>query len=330
MIANVTTTDRPSPQPSGDPFYLYDGTGMTPAQILAKQVLFGTRYIFAQTGWFSGIRIYTVIGNHYEIYSISDPTGTPIVNKAADFVATIDGWTSIATKSTIVLNGTEVDIIAYVNEPDPTPTVTPLNYNYDTPNNNSAPATGGILHANQTAELMNIHKTDDDAVDRSAFLATLEVGDVIEGLGIRWAIQQIVDNGTYYTFSVSPGTQGTPDGVASFNFETVTATPITYEYEADYNLGNANVRGMYGADTAYGDVVPNNNQYGIDILLQAGTVSTDWDLVANSGGGATGGGSSPSVDWGFVTGDINNQADLQTQFDETKAFAVAAAIALGG
>jgi hypothetical protein len=233
------------------------------------------------------------------VYYVEDPLGTPVVNTLTAFTADTTGWREISVGGGLVTPGVTFDVFAQVQEPDPTPTVFTGNWDYTTPQIIGIPASGTIIHPNSSQQLFQIHKTDNDAVDRSADLATLDVGDVIEDdTGFRWAIQAIVDQGTYYNFSVAPAAQNGPDGVRSFNFETVTATPITYMEDPLWWQTNqparATVFGLFKLESDPTSVA--DNAYGLDVLFQQLDVSDDWDLLATSGnvsGGDEGGGQNP-------------------------------------
>jgi len=288
MVANKTTNDKPAPQPSGEPYYLYTGTIGTNTAT-AKQIIFGQRITTGVSGgYINGYRVYTVAGNFYSVFVVSNPLGTPVFNLVLQFTATADGWTEFAISPIILPPATVFDIICNVSEPDPTPTTFTGPWNYLTPNNPGTPAAGTIDHANTQTDSFRIHKTDNNSVDRSAELLSLRVGDIIDGVNQRWSIQFFSDQGTYVDFTVAPAQQGAPDGVATFTFETVTATPITYGEDLDFWSSNPNVQGLFIEDGQWSDIVPDESQYGIDILIQNATVSTDWDLLALSGG--TGGG----------------------------------------
>jgi hypothetical protein len=134
---------------------------------------------------------------------------------------------------------------------------------------------------------LRFHKTDQNG-DQSAQLATMTVGDTIEGAGVRWSISAIVDNGTWIDFTVAPQQQGTPDGIQDFVFETVTATPITVVADADYYVPFPGVEPFYSVDGAAR--ILTQDAYNVDILVQAVAISPDWDIAATSSGGGTGGG----------------------------------------
>lgn len=290
MIANKPTSERPAPQYSGDPFYLFPAILDAANNPTAKQVIYGQRYTFGIGGYLTGYRVDTVVGNHYRVYSVKDPTGSPVFGLLSSFTANATGWNEIHITPMIILSGTSFEILVAVFEPDPAPTTFQGNWNYLTPKNVTAPTTGVINQSDDSRDLLKIYKTDSDAVDRSAELATLELGDIISALGQQWAIQAIADQGTYINFAVAPSTQASPDGVALFTFEVTLPVPITYNFNSDYWISDPEVQGFLGVDTDYSGVVYDNTQYGIDILLQEATISADWDLQAYSSGGSSGSG----------------------------------------
>lgn len=286
-------TERPSPQPTGPEVYVYDGTSPT-RQDLAKQILFGNRYTWTTGGYLTGYRIWTVAGNQYVVYSVSDPDGANQINELVQFTGQ-GGWEIFGLDNIVVHAGTVFELLCIVQEPDPTPTVWTGNWNYTTPPNVAAPTAGVILHANEATGLVRINKTDNDGGNRATEIDALEVGDVIEGPNVRWSIQSIADNGTWTEFGVAPAIQDTPDGVASFSFETVTPTPITTLEDPDFwTTSPFTVQGVLAID----DATPtySDNAYGTDISIQAATVSDEWvPLSAPSGGGGGGGGGSSPV-----------------------------------
>ncbi len=283
----VSTTDRPAPQDIGSPYNIYTGI-LSPYQQMAKQVMFGQRYTLSSYIQIDGYRVDVIAGNHYEVFLVQDPEGDAIFSSLSSFTSTTTGWLDIASGGSIIGAGVVFDIVCIANEPAAVPTVTPLNYDYVTPNNVTIPTTGQITHADKSTGVLYVHKTDNDGNDNSTFLDTLTVGDIIELDTMRWSIQNILDNATYKTIDVSPATQSGLTGVQVFNFETIVATPITVGYELDANIANS-ISGLYIVDGIYGDISPDDNQYGIDVLVQDVSISTDWDIVAMSGGSSSGG-----------------------------------------
>ena len=289
-VANKDTTDSPAPVLLGDPFNAYNGTIGSDA-VLVKQVIAGQRYTFAEGGFINEYRVNTVIGNEYQVYSVKDPLGSPIINLISSFTATVSGWVNFNIIDVFVNAGEPFDLIVKINEPDPAPVIFTGDWNYFTPNNDDAPAVGQILQSNSSPNLFNVNYTDNISGDRKAELVALSVGDIIEKGGLRWSIQSNTDNGTYATFGVAPAVQDSPDGLYTFAFETTAPVPVTYAVDVDYWLGSATVQGLFIADGDYNDIVPNDNAYGVDLVLQRATVSPDWDLLPSGGSASNNSGS---------------------------------------
>ena len=318
-IANKNTGDRPSPQPAGAAFFVYDGAAPT-SSITAKQLTVGQRYTLQQDAFLNAFRIYTVTGNRYRVYAVTDPLGTPIIKELLSaFEAGSTGWQTFAVDQVIGLEGDVFDLYVAMEEPDPTPTVWTGNWGYDTPNNPGAPGAGVIQHANQDLANLRVAKLDNDGGDRAVEIAALTPGDIIEALGVRWAVQTAPsDQGTWFLIAVAPASQATPDGVTQFSFEVVEATPITVVADADYWLGLASIVGRYQIDG--GAWVESEDQYSIDLQIQALTLSEDWDLLSVPGGGGGGGSTDPpaATAWGDIFGNLADQTDLQAALDNKR------------
>lgn len=190
MLSVRPNDDRARPLGQGAPFYPYDGTPST-LPVLAKQVMSGIRVMGQEPYFLEAARVETVAGNHYQVYLVRDPLGSPVFNSVADFIATVDGATIIEAGEIPIPVGTEFDIVSIVNEPNATPVTFQADYNYTKPNNAGAPGSGVIIHPTRAADLFQISKTDNGGGDLSIELEALTVGDIINGAGLSWAIQAI-------------------------------------------------------------------------------------------------------------------------------------------
>ena len=302
MIANKTTNERPSPQFIGDPFFVYKGVSPI-TQVTAKQVIFGNRYTFVKGEFLKGYRVYAIIGNHYNIYVVNDPLGLNEIKWVISFTAIITGWKEFNLSGILIQPGYTFDVLAIVREPDPSPVIITANYNYITPPQLTVPLNGQIIHANSNTDLLVISALDNDGTDRHALLNGLSIGDIIEAENNTWIVQLVVDNTTYFNIAISPSSQMTPDGITVFKFETIQSTPITYLSDLDYWLTIPHtIKGLLGIDTAYGDIIPNDTAYGIDITIQEATISNDWELIAISGSSGSGGSGEELENFGLVYG----------------------------
>lgn len=280
MVANKETNDPAAPVRIGDPFYAYAGTISEDVQS-AKQVIFGNRYTFGTTGYLSGYRIYTVLGNVYRVFTID---GNGRISELASFTATATGWADFPVSAVFIVPGLSFDLVAVVQEPDDTPVTVTANYNYQTPQNPAVPAAGAMQHSRGQPDVIDISYEDSDGTDRTSIIQGLSIGDVIDGAGQRWAIQANIDQGGYASISVTPSLTGSPIGIQAFNFETKATTPITYGFDTDYWLsnppGNGSAQGLLGIDQEYVDITPDDTAYGVDIQVQPATVSEDWDFMS--------------------------------------------------
>ncbi len=285
MIANKDTSDRPAPQAIGPELSLYSGSSPT-APITAKSVVTGTRVTATSIGfWLNSYEVYTVAGNNYRVFSVN---AVGAVSELLSFNASSTGWLLFNLPILAIPTGSDFAILQSVSEPDPTPTVWTGDWNYLTPNNANNPLAGQAVQSDKLLGILKIHKTDDNGGNRESELLSLNSGDIIEALGMRWSIQSIADNATFVSFGVAPAQQGSPEGVTGFSFETVTATPITTMVDIDYWTNNPGtqitVSGLYSIDED--PFTETGSAYGINMNIQEASISDDWDLVAASSGSA--------------------------------------------
>ena len=312
-------TEYPYVTPQGEPFFLYSGTIGTFVDS-AKQVIFGTRAQYGINGYLVGYRINIVTGNEYDVYLVVDPLGAAQLNPVLSFTASTSGWQDFSISPTIVTSGSTIDLVAIVSQPDPTPTTWSGSWNYQKPNNQGDPGIGDITHANRDNSNIYINYIDDDAVDWEASLKALTVGDTITGAGVSWSIQLLTHNDSsgFTQISVAPASQGTPTGVQDFEFETVTATPITTARDPGYWAANpfptGTVQGLYIADDIYSNIVPNDDANGVDLKVQQAYVPTQWlPKIVSSSGSSTGDSSLAGilggVNGGYLTAELKTTSN---------------------
>lgn len=281
MVANKTTTERAAPQPAGEEQYLYNGgapTTTTPAKVL----LFGTRYQNDAPYIINGYRVYAIAGNEYRVFVDLDG----VIREIVSFTAANTGWRVAESVSTIVSANSDLIIFVKVLKPADVPATFTLSYSYATPNNAAIPVAGQITHANKVLDSFRVNKTDQNG-DQAAQLALLEVGDTIEGAGVKWAIQVITDMGTWIDYTVAPAQQGNPDGVQDFVFETIIEQDIVVMNDPNYWDITPQVSGVYQQDQL--PSVETQDAYGLDVLVQHVSISEDWELLSSPGGSGGGG-----------------------------------------
>ena len=285
-IDEAGCTERAGLQPQGDPRYIYDGAGLTERSDIAKQIFFGNRYTTLQSGYINGYRLYLDSGGHYSVFFVIDPLGDKIAEQLNSFTATSDGWTDFSISSRLVNDGVVFDLVVLVSEPADTPVQTFLNYDYQKPNNPANPSTGVAIHPNKELEIIRFNYIDDDANDNTTFLQGLTIGDIIKANSIVWNVQGIdtTSDPNSIWITISPGTQTSPLGLTTFTFETVIATSIETYYDLNYwTTSGKSAQGLFGINVDYGDIVPDDTMYGVDVLAQDVFKSDQWDIVGHSG-----------------------------------------------
>jgi len=303
MVANKETTDRPSPQAVGLPVLIYNGSSPT-LPVTAKSVVSG---ISIQGGekayWVSGYSAYTVTGNFYRIFTVDKDD---VIKELASFTASETGWKEFVLPLTLIPAYSDFILAQSVAEPDPSPTIWSGDWDYLTPQNDADPLTGQIVQSGKSPSNLRIHKFDKASADRGTELLALTPGDIIEAVGMRWSIQLApIDNGIWVGIVVAPAQQGSGSGTQTFNFETVSPTPITIVVDTNYwltnQLGTGLIRGVHSLDE--GATVYTDDAYGVNFELQEAYISPDWDLLASPSGSSGSGGEVVSL-WVADDGDI--------------------------
>ena len=196
--------------------------------------------------------------------------------------------------------GETFDLVVIVREPDPVPEIAFTgDWDYDTPGNPKAIGNGDAWQPDNDTDELWMSYIDDNGANRGAELLSTTIGDVIDVGDLRWSIQSITDEGNWVRFGISPQVQSGTTGVRTFQFETVPDTSLSYEREVDRWLNDDNISGLFGVDTPYSEIIADDNQYGVDIIVQQVSSSPCWEVVAYGGGG--GGGGSPTYFMGAGT-----------------------------
>ena len=322
MVANKTTTDRAGVQTVGSPKNYYAGT-LSDTSAIAKQVRFGARFTLDITGYLNSTRVYLHADLEYSVVFALDPLGTPKYTELFSGVPADTGWVTYSINPELAAAGTVFDVVVIAKQVDASPVTWSGNWDYDTPNNSSTPTAGEVVHSNSQPELLAINVIDDIGGNRAAELAALAVGDTISSQGLVWNIQSTTDNATYFDFIISPATQAPADGIVGFEFQTIPATVTPYSEDIAYFNGSPVVQGLIAIDSP--TLTIDANAYGVDIEMQAATISPDWDVLATSEGATSSGsegGSSAASDVSYApTGNVG-ATDVQaaiTELDTEKA-----------
>lgn len=312
MIALRPTTDKPAPVASGPlEVTMPDVTLPSDWNELANNsnVFSGQRYVFTESGWFSGLRVWVPTlstTTSYRIVVIQNPTSaTPITAIINDPVLTAGEWTTVSRNNTIVTAGTE--LLVYVDALDSggTSDFGPEQWVTAADSNNTPPATGEWNKRNDNSTI-RINKIDANSNNWSLtldFVPQTVISIVSTAIPTDYLAYRTtgaaIDGGTYWeypvTFLESGGsgvTQGNPVDISAAE---PIPSPTEYVEIPDFWLTGqpswATVQGVLSFDDAPQANVE-NNAYGVDIAFTPGSISADWDLVATSstvaGGGSSG------------------------------------------
>jgi len=307
MIANKETYEHAAPITTGDPFLKYDGdlpdTNTTATAV--DNIVVGQRYTAAADGWFNQIKLDITQwdGYEYRIIVIDRRPTTPVFYFGHPFSVTEETEVWKAIETIFVYTGDVIDVLVQVTNHPQAPTQTVIAYDYNTPNNIGTPSNGEIIHADKALSAMRVSKTDYNGTDRSAYLATLTPGDKYTIDTTTYLITGTSDNLDYVEFSITPTSQEN-EGIKDVTFEVYVDAQITYETDNDYWVGDATALGLY-QENGYDSLIETEHQNIIDIEVQFGRFSKDWDVVTSgaiTGGSPSTGGAaetviSPAISW---------------------------------
>lgn len=284
MIALQGTSERPAPQPDpAGPFYVSDvyGTLAFTFPTAAEAVyITGNRFTFNKSGFFLSYRFWVPdnSGNFvYEVWGNADQAaGNNVVKLLGPFVPSTTGWNEVPYNG-IVRAGVAFDLVVVARASTSPNTFTG---NWDVKNENGSPSEGEASFQSTATEI-RIHKTDQNDVDRTAQLESVEEGGTLEFAGVTWTITLVDIRGSHVRYSIEPD-QGRPsEDNRDITFTWGSAAPIPHAIDSGYYSAAPDVLGFEG--TTYPPSATNNNAYGVDIQLQEADVSEDWELVSFSG-----------------------------------------------
>lgn len=320
MIANKTTSDRPAPQPIGDPETNYPTTPTwdTPTPGHVGQVWTGCRVVFSQAGWLKEALVFLPevsdnISYLFGIVNDTDPDNR-VVHYLPVGALTAGSWNVISIGSEAISEGADlVFIISAINSA--TSTTVTGNWNYDGMDNAFNPNTGG-WNVNNASTTLRIDKADNLAADRTADLATFVAGSTVTFTGVgnpsEFRTYRLnsdpTDEGTAFTWGVTVvnGSASMTLGDSALEASVPQLTvPTQYVETAGYYPGAEQPSfGTVSGYKAFDGVAQSgveNYAYGFGLTFQSASVSDDWDVLASSetGGQAT---YTPTYDYAKVTG----------------------------
>ncbi len=231
----------------------------------------------------------TVAGNTYELYLVVDGEKT--------FVASVvgDGTLKSSAYNRILSSGTSFKVLLKIFQTVKTGTATTIPYVVVKPVKLAEAAAGQILQPRQDLSTLVVSYTDADATDRTDAIQAYEVDDVITLLDGTQLTIEAIDTATYDTcavFTVANGVSisASAGETADFIFLATNVSTITVKRQASYFAENANVSGLYGADTTLDAVAETDYAYNFSIDYRLVESSADWETFAVLSTGGVGGG----------------------------------------
>ena len=289
MTPNTPTTDRPAPQPTGDPRWV-GGYSDPPVEFQqanltgANSTNRGQRYTFNESGFLLSARGYNIVADpdveHTLAYHANPGDPGAIASQLAVWRSTKVGWVTLPLGQIIVMAGLVLDLWLNIVNRGAAYAEETYQYDYQTPAQITPPVSGVISHSDRELNMMHVHYTDNGGTDRTAFLSTLQVGDEVTDGVVNWIINQITDQGTYLSLGITPTAQ-TVDGVGSFTFRHYSPATIPIGSAVDHFAAQTSVRSIRSNDGEPWVIADHGFQ--VDLQLQNATVSDDWDAISYSG-----------------------------------------------
>ena len=306
-IANTTTSDSPSPQPSGDPTVDLPNAPAWATPAFTGEVEMEHIYTFTQGGWIKGGQIWPVNVSPTISYVVIVTDITDSLNPIAKVLPlpslTAGQWNTVSLGASAVVAGTVLSVRLKALD-SASETVITGDWNYAGIDAGAAPASGAWNRRNQQDEF-RISYTDAAAANRTA-----QINSVIAGSTIK--VQDDADSTNYWVYSVSgsqdigtareffvslietgPGGPPTPGQLSNVTITVPTPASTSYVSFEDYWAANepdwATVSSVLSLG---GSTDPDSNDgFGIRMEFQPAYVSPSWDLLSTldvDGGAANG------------------------------------------
>lgn len=285
MRANKTTSERPAPQPTGPPdWYAHaDIPGWAGNVTSATSLLTGQRYTWAEDRFITSTRFWIPVADptvNYTMIVVEDPLGlTPTTTVLANnLLPATTGWLEIPTGTVPVVAGAQQDFYMFSNA---VASGAVFSATWDQKNSNGNPAPGELYHLNNLAQ-MRFHYTDKNDNDQTANLQAVTPGATINAGGFEWEVVGITLGGTNITYDVQPAVR-LSEGERLYQFTSLQTQMIQYSFIQDFYFADPQVTGLF-SETGIGDMIENQNAYGVDVRTSPAVVSDDWDTLAYSWG----------------------------------------------
>jgi len=321
-VANKQTTDRPAPQPIGPGTFLMPDAPVWSTLQYTGSVFSGMHIAVPAGQLFELQQVRVWIANispdaHYQVVLYDAVNDVFSLSNTVDGdVLDAPGWLSIPVDPVFVTEADDFFVLVHNSNSAGT---TDYNHPWVRAGNTNSDADPGAGNwsQNNISTRIRISDTDDDAVDRSAELAAVVPGTIIQmqdeadlNAYYQYEVIATTDSGTHYVFDVvllDTGASGAPTiGLRQqAYFEVPIAAPTDYVVLTNHFLNEPDIAGYLSFDDVVGGA-DTDDGYGIDVFLQEFTASPDWDIAAVSGGSGSGGGGGEFLPLagGDMTGEI--------------------------
>ena len=308
MIANKDTTDRAAPQPIGTAFWLLPDN---PTWVVIETTNYVKQglHLIVPAGKLTELQSYRVWiednspDARYRVYYLDNNTG--LIEVGEEFtgdIVPVPGWLEVPVSRGFAAGS---DVFIWLRGENHQANTTFNHAWVRGPNNqnNVDPGVGNWTTDNQFTSL-RINKTDDDATDRSAELASVTIGSTLRPTSegdpdafLEYEVLTITDMGTWFQYGVTllaTGTNGEPPiGTRDqIYFEIPIPAPTDYVTLLNGLAAYPNASGIL--EIGETGVVESADGHAMDVFLQEYIASPDWDLVSAIGGSGGGGGSEPT------------------------------------
>ena len=296
MIANKETADQAEPQALGSATFLIDNETWTDILETAT-ILQGVRirpvtdtYLVTKARvWIADLSA----DAHYTLFIKDNVTG--VVKSSASFsgdsFSTV-GWFDFFIDSAFLVPGTDITLFLQTeNSASSTSFTHQWVYNgiVDQDNNPGA----GLCNVSTQQDTVRVNILDDVGTDRYADLASVLPGSSITlaeasdpNSSTNYTVISSTDNTSWYSYEVSqqgngPGGAPGDSSLCDFTADIPVAQPAKAVKQTNYYLAASALTGVYAVGGAAH--TETEDAYGVDVMVQLYSVSSDWDMVAYSG-----------------------------------------------
>jgi len=294
MIANKTTTDRPSPQPVGAPERDTENAVFAEISAPLEVVKVSHTYTMTQAGWMTGvyIKVPTYSSNLIsKVVATNETSGQSII--IPNPVLADGEWTLVRADSSITEIGDVIRIDLTTYDSDVTQGISGNWLSSISPTSGTAASGGIIINDPSNATSIKYSYVDLQGNNLTSQLNGVQEGSIIHiaesGDGSRYLECEVASidtspaEGVVFTIITLDDNKGIRDGVQlSVTIDTPVLTATMFFEEVGFRPSNNPSWATVTSSLFYNEVdqFVTDSAFGIDLQFQEGAVSPDWDIVA--------------------------------------------------